>query len=285
MRLSPVIAAAALAALAAAFTAAAAAGGGRSPGVLSGWDGVRAAGGAVRYVALPGGAGTTVVATVRVRDGRIMRSAVLPGVLGVPQVAFDGTTDGLSADGRLLVLASPATQLDPGVTTRFAILRTRTLKVARTVTLPGMWALDALSPDGSTVYAIEYQSAVDPVRYRVRAIDVATGRARPGAIVDKREPGEQMAGMPVARAKGSPGMALTLYTKADGTAFVHALDTRHGTASCIDLPWRGVGDAIWRVRLGVGGGVLNLSQRGLGRLATVDLSTLAVRSFRQPVSS
>jgi hypothetical protein len=268
----------------AAVSASAVAAGGPSPGVVSGWDGVRAPGGAVRYVALPGGAGTTVVATVRVRDGRIMRSAVVPRTLGIPQVAFDGTTDGLSADGRLLVLASPAMQPGPGVTTTFTVLRTRTLKVARTIKLPGMWAFDALSPDGGTVYAIEYQSAVNPVRYRVRAVDVATGRARPGAIVDKREPDEQMAGMPMARAKGSPGMALTLYGKADGTAFVHALDTRHGTASCIDLPWRGVGDAVWKVRLGVGGGMLHLSQPGLGRLATVDLSTLAVRSFRLPVS-
>ncbi len=280
MRLSCAIVAAALAALAAAFGAAAARG--PAPGVLSGWDGVRAPGGAVRYVTLPGGADTTVVAAVRVRDGRIMRNGVLPGVLGVPQVAFDGTTDGLSADGRLLVLASPATRLGPGVTTTFAILRTRTLKVARTVTLAGMWAFDALSPDGGTVYAIEYQSAVDPVRYQVRAIDVATGRARPGAIVDKRAPDDQMAGLPVARAKGSPGMALTLYGKADGTAFVHALDTQHGTASCIDLPWRGVGDGLWKVRLGVGGGMLHLRQPGLGRLAIVDLSTLRVHSFRRP---
>jgi len=282
MRLSPVIAAAALAALAAAFAAAAATAGGPTPGVLSGWDGVRAPGGAVRYVTLPGGADSTVVAAVRVRDGRIMRSAALPGVLGVPQVAFDGTTEGLSADGRLLVLASPATQLGPGVTTTFAILRTRTLKLARTVTLAGMWAFDALSPDGGTVYAIEYQSAVDPVRYEVRAIDVATGRARPGAIVDKRAPDEQMAGLPIARAKGSPGMALTLYGKADGTAFVHALDTQHGTASCIDLPWRRVGDALWKVRLSVGAGMLHLRQPGLGRLALIDLSTLKVHAFRPP---
>ena len=77
-------------------------------------------------------------------------------------------------------------------------------------------------------------------------------------------------------------MALTLYGKPDGTAFVHALDTKHGTAACIDLPWQGVGDAVWKVRLSVAGGVLQLNQPGLGRLATVDLSTLAVRSFRSP---
>ncbi len=279
MKLLPVIVAAAVAGASAAAVAVAA---GPSPGVVSGWDGVRAPGAAVRYVALPGGAGTTAVATVRVSDGRIVRSAVVHGALGVPLVAFDGTTDGLSADGRLLVLASPVYQPGPRVTTTFVVLRTRTLKVARTIVLRGMWAFDALSPDGGTIYAIEYRSAVDPVRYRVRAVDVATGLAHPGAIVDKREPDEQMAGRPTARAPGSPSLALTLYSKPDGTAFVHALDTEHGTASCIDLPWQGVGDAVWKVRLSVAGGLLRLSQPGLGRLATVDLTTLAVRSFRRP---
>ncbi len=280
MKLLPVIAGVIVAV---ASTAAAAAGAGPAPGVLTGWDGVRAPGAAVRYVALSGGAGSTVVASVRVRDGRILRNAVVPGVLGVPAVALDGTTDGLSADGRLLVLASSTMQASPGVKSTFTVLRTRTLTVATTIVLPGMWAYDALSPDSRTIYATEYEST-DPVRYRVRAIDVATGRARPGAIVDKREPDEQMAGMPVARAKGSPGMALTLYSKTDGTAFVHALDTRHGTASCIDLPWHGVTDAVWKVRLSVEGGQLRLDQPGLGRLATVDLSTLAVRSFRVPTA-
>jgi hypothetical protein len=38
------------------------------------------------------------------------------------------------------------------------------------------------------------------------------------------------------------------------------------------------------VRLSVEGGQLRLDQPGLGRLATVDLSTLAVRSFRVPTA-
>jgi hypothetical protein len=278
MRPLPVIAAAIVVA---ASTAAAAAGAGPAPGVLTGGDGVRAPGANIRYVALTGGGDSTVIAAVRVRDGRVLRNAVVPGVLGVPAVAFDGTTDGLSVDGRLLVLASSAMQVGSDVKSTFAVLRTRTLKLVTTIVLQGMWAYDALSPDGRTIYATEYQST-DPIRYRVRAIDVSTGRARPGAIVDKREPDEQMAGMPVTRAQRSPGMALTLYGKPDGTAFVHALDTKHGTAACIDLPWQGVGDAVWKVRLSVAGGVLQLNQPGLGRLATVDLSTLAVRSFRSP---
>lgn len=275
-----------VAALAGAAIGTAAAGAaGPSPGVVTGWDGVRASGGSVRYVALAGGAGRTVVAAVRVRDGRVIRHAVVSGALGIPQVAFDGTTDGLSADGGVLVLASSSTEITSNTSTTFTIVRTRTLAVVRTFTLPGMWTFDALSPDAATIYAIEYQSLGDPIRYRVRAVDVATGRVRAGAIVDKREPDEQMTGMPVARTRGASGLTLTLYGKADGTAFVHALDTRRGSAACIDLPWRGIGDAVWNVRLGIAGGQLRLDQPGLGRLATVDLSTLVVRSIRAPVAA
>ena len=78
--------------------------------------------------------------------------------------------------------------------------------------------------------------------------------------------------------------AFTLYAKPNGTAFVHGLRTSKRTAVCLDLPWRAVGDEIGRVRLGVSpdGRTLMLHQPGLGRLASVDLSSLVVRSFRPP---
>jgi hypothetical protein len=78
--------------------------------------------------------------------------------------------------------------------------------------------------------------------------------------------------------------AFTLYAKPNGTAFVHGLDTVHRRAVCLDLPWTGVGDAIGRVRLQVGkdGGTLYLREPGLGRLATVDLRSLVVRSLKTP---
>ena len=77
--------------IAAAWAAAGAAGdGGPSPGVSSGWDGVAAPDGNVRYVALAGGRGT-VVAVVRVRGGRVVRYGWIPGSYGVPLVAYDGS--------------------------------------------------------------------------------------------------------------------------------------------------------------------------------------------------
>ncbi|HEY7381276.1 MAG TPA: hypothetical protein VH572_08710 [Gaiella sp.] len=278
-----------IAALAAALAAgdASAGKGGPSPGVLLGWDGARAPGAAVRYVALFA-PGNTVVAAVRVRDGRVLRHASLRGELGVPQVAFDGSTDGLTADGRTLVLASPTTSSGRGATSRFAVLSTRSLHVRQTIDLPGLWSFDAVSPDGSRIYAIEYLGGGDAPAYRVRAIDVASGRPLPGAVIDPREPEEvEMRGSPTTRAFG-PGRAwaFTLYAKPNGTAFVHALDTRRGKAVCIDLPWTSLGNAIWAVRMSVtdGGRALTLRQRGGGRLASVDLGSFRVRAFRAPTA-
>lgn len=269
--------------VAAAAAAAAAAGdGGPSPGPVLGWDGVLAPGGAVRYVAFPAGT-NTIVAAVRVDGGRVLRWRSVRGGFGVPTVAFDGTTDGVSRDGKTLVLSSWLSQPSPGAVSRFAVLSTKTLRVRKLITLPGSFAFDALSPNGSTLFAIQYLSASNPLRYRVRAVDLLSGRALPGSIVDKREPDEQMNGQPVSRATTlDGGWAFTLYARNGAEPFVHALDTRNRAARCIDLPWR-AGQAIWNVRLSLSpdGRRVLLRQRGV-RLAAIDLRTFAVRSFRKP---
>ena len=259
-------------------------GGGPVPYPLLGWDGVTTTNGVARYVAIAGGSGRTSVAVIRVRDGRVLRYGVLPGQLGIPQVAWDGTSDGLSADGTTLVLASMPARTASAKTT-FAVLSAKRLRLQRLIRLPGFWAFDAISPDGRTIYALQYENGEAPVKYTVRAVDTATGQVRPGAIVDKREAGEGMLGSPITRAWSSDrDWAFTLYAKPDGTAFVHALRTSRRTAVCLDLPWRAVGAELGRVRLGVSadGRTLMLHQPGLGQLASVDLGSLVVRSFRSP---
>jgi hypothetical protein len=274
--LASLLAAAAVAAVA---SQVAAGDGGPAPGAMIGWDGVAAPGGHLRYVALPGGPRVTTVVAVRTRDGRIVRFGVVRGTFGVPQVAFDGTTDGLSGDRQRLVLTSAMGGPAPARTT-FVVLRTSNLRAQRTIPLGGLWAFDAISPDGSTIYALQYGPGD---RYAVRAIDATSGRVFPGAVVDPREPDEAMQGTPVTRAwSRDRGWAYTLYARPNGTAFVHGLDTKHRAAVCLDLPWRAAGNAIWRVKLQVlgGGRVLALGDASRGTLATVDLATRAVRSVR-----
>jgi hypothetical protein len=270
--------------VAAGLTATVAAGdGGPSPGVLTGGAGVLAPGGAVRYVALVTDNGTnaqTAVAAVRVRDGKVLRYRSFDGAFGVPLVAYDGSADAVSGDGRTLVLSHFAAPPSPQAVSRFPIVSTRTLKPQQVITLKGSFSYDAISPDGATIYLIEYLSQPPSVRYRVRALDVATGRLAPGAIVDKREPGP-MQGYPLARASAQGGgWAFTLYRKDAGHAFVHALDTRNRTAVCIDLPWR-IGAAA-TVRMGMSGARLVLRQPAVGTLATIDTRTMRVTALRPP---
>lgn len=260
---------------------AAAAKGGPTPGVLTGWDGVVDRASGVRYVALPSET-TTAVAAVRTSDGRVLRYATIRGAFGIPLVAFDGTTEGISRDGKTIVLADVGTDQ---AKTRFAVLSTASLRLKQAITLPGLWAYDALSPDGRMLYATQYLGTGPNPRYQVRAVSLVTGKTVGGALVDKREPDEEMNGSPWARARSADGAwAYTFYAKPNGTAFVHALDTARRRAFCVDLPWRSNTQALSAVRLSLaaGGRSLVLSKAGMGRLALVDTRSFKVTALAKP---
>jgi hypothetical protein len=214
------------------LSAAPAAASGPPPTTTSASKGVVALGGSIRYVARPGGGGTVVQ---RVSGGRVAASRSLAGRWGVPAVAQDGSASGLSADGRTLVLASRGGAY-PARTTRYAVLHAGTLRVHDRVTLRGTFGFDAISPDGGTLYLIRYAGG-NPTDYAVRAYDVQARRLLAKPIIDSHEPDEQMRGFPLTRTISRDGTwAYTLYGGTGGTPFVHALDTRHRTARCIDVP-------------------------------------------------
>jgi hypothetical protein len=250
--------------------------GGPSPGVLRGWTGVLAPGGDVRYVALPAGR-STVVASVRVRGGRVVRFASLLGSFGVPLVAYDGTAGGLSADGRTLVLGSTAVGFR--ASSRFAVLNAKSLRREHVVALPGTFSFDALSPDASRLYLVEHLSARDAVRYRVRAYDLVRGRLLPRPVVDRSSRTAEMRGSPAARvATRDGGWAYTLYLGGQHP-FVHALETRRGEAICIDLPWHGSQEGLSRMRLALSADErrLLLRDRSSGRrVMAIDTRTFRV---------
>ncbi len=272
----------ALAAAAACAATGAAGDGGPSPFPAQGWDGVTTPNGASRYVALTQGS-TTVVAEVRTRGGRVARWGWVKGAWGIPVGAFNAAPEGLSRDGRTLVLAGVAMIRPETRVSRFAVVDSKQLRLREVVTLRGAFAYDALSPDARTLYLIHYLPSTADVRYHVRAYDVDAGRLVAAPIVDEREAGEDMQGSPVARATSPSGAwVYTLYSR-PGKPFVHALDTMHRRAVCIDLPWKNVpDDAIFKVRLGLDGRRLVLRQAGAARLAVVDTTTWKVRSFRKP---
>jgi hypothetical protein len=219
--------------------------------LMSGWTGVTAPGQPLRFVTLPARS-QTVLAAVRRSTGRVIQWRSLDGTWGIPMVANDGTTAGLSLDGRLLVLGDWSRAANVGIRTssRFFLVNTKTFGVWRRITLPGDFSFDALSPGGGTLYLIEHLTTRSTTSYRVRAYDVAARRLLPRVIADRRQSSWVMSGQPVTRATSEDGRwAYTLYQQPDGFPFVHALDTVKGTATCIGIPWRGNQDVLWSTKL------------------------------------
>ena len=201
------------------------------PSSATGKAGVVAPGGTERLLARRAGRDTLVVA-MRRGDRRVLRSARIAGRWSVAAVTLGGGTTGLSADGRTLVLARPARAFPP-TSTQLAVLDARRLVVQRRVALRGFLTVDAIAPDGRTLYLIQY--GTDLLDYRVRALDTRTGTLAARDVVDPRSPGEQMGGLPMTRALGRDGRwVYTLYGGGTET-FIHALDTVGRTAACIDL--------------------------------------------------
>lgn len=249
---------------------------------VEGRDGVVSLDGASRYVTFPS-AHSTLVARVQVQGGTIARYRTIPGAFTVPVVAYDGSASGISADASRLVLIRPRTGLAQKHT-HLALLDTR-LQVRKQIVLRGDFSFDALSPDGSTAYLIQYLSLTrrnfNPSNYKVRALDTASGRLLPAPIVDPREPDEKMGGLPITRAMSSDGRwAYTLYSGSEHP-FVHALDTVGRTARCIDLDALRARDDLFQMRLQIAGGDLRVV-KGDKPLLLVDTRTFAVAAPTRP---
>ena len=250
-----------------------------SPGLVQGSDGVHTSTAPVRYVALGTGR-STIVAAIRVRGGRVMRSRILRGIWGIPIVTYDGSTGGISGDGRTLVVASYGPLPGEPGTTSFTVLAAKSFRKLRTVKLEGAWSYDAISPDGSRLYLIEHLSAGPNPRYRVRVFDLRAGRLLSQSVIDKAASEAIMRGQPATRASSADGRwAYTLYARQKHAPFVHALDTARRQAYCIDLPLD-LGQPqqmALRLKLGAGGREL-IVRKGGTRVATMNTETFVVRA-------
>jgi hypothetical protein len=218
-----------------------------------------------RFTATPTADGWDTV----VRTGDVRRT--LAGAWGFPKVTYGGAVEGLSRDGRTLVLAE-RTQ-SPTSPTRFLVVDPQSLQVRKRIALPGRFAFDALSPNARTMYLVEYVTVNGELRYRVRSYDLAANRLARQAIADKRSRWTTMEGMPMARATSRDGTwVYTLYANGP-EPFVHALNARQGYALCIDLPV-GFGE-VEGGRLRLDGGRLDVLRSGRVR-ATIDTASLQV---------
>ena len=108
----------------------------------------------------------------------------------------------------------------------------------RHLQLTGNVEPEALSSDGSTIFALDYRPALSPDRYRVRRVDVATGLISDVPSNDKEIRGD-MQGVARTQALSPDGSRLyTLYTVPGDQPreFVHVLSLDAQTANCVDLP-------------------------------------------------
>ena len=150
---------------------------GIAPFATQGGPGVLAPDGS-RIVALADGAATKIV------HGTV--SAVVAGAWGIPVATYGGDAEGLSHDGRTLVLGDLVHSW-PHVRSSFLFLDPRTLHVRAVVHLRGDFAFDALSPDARRLYLIQHVDEADTTRYVVRAVDVRTLRLLPGRVADRTQ--------------------------------------------------------------------------------------------------
>jgi hypothetical protein len=214
-------------------------------------DGSGVAHGSLRYVAVntTSGRGTDLV-EVSTRDHSVGPALRIPGAWGLPYTAAGA--EGLSHAGGTLVLASAAVGISSP--SRFLIVDPRHMRVVRTIALHGYFSYDALSPDASRLYLIQYTHgrSQDTSHYIVRAYDMRTNRLLPGKIAARSEDADEktMAGYAMTRTTSAGGRwVYTLYQKPSGEPFVHALDTVRGVAYCIDLPEnRGLGNIVLSLR-------------------------------------
>lgn len=229
--------------------------------------------------------GTTTVRELV--SGTGVKSRTLQGDFTIPAIALDGSPAGISADGSTLVLIKPRRSF-PQSSTRLVVLDASTLKIMQGITLRGDFSFDAISPDASTLYLIQYLSTHDPTRYAVRAYDVDAGHLLPNPIVDPDEHAGEMRGFPMTRVNSPDGRwAYTLYDGGGDKPFVHALDTAEGKAVCVDLDGLVTRAEVQRARLAIGpdGSQVTVADRHGQALAVIDASTLEASAPPAPGSA
>ncbi len=263
---------------------------------LGGGTGVVAPAQHLRFVPVPVGS-RTLVEAISTDDGTVRGAVPIDGgAWGTWLLTLYGAVGGLSPDGALLVLGRQETRL-PIRTTHILVIPTNdiaraTLAHARRIDLRGDFSFDAVSADDDTLFLIQHLASGNGNRYQVRAYDLFRHRLLPQVVADRSGWEKVMAGWPIARVT-PPGGAwdYTLYESADGSSgFVHALDTLHRRAVCIDLP-KGITPDLTQLgmTLDLGRDRLDLNAHG-AIVATIDTVSLrlhlgAPRPERRPAAA
>jgi hypothetical protein len=176
------------------------------------------------------------------------------------------TLAGVSQDGTRAVVSRTQRR-----STTFAIV-SRTGE-RRVVLGANTWGFDALS--GTNLYLLQSQRN----GYTVRRYDLASNKLVAQPLKDAKE-SALISGVPWTRQSSADGRYLfTLYISGAGTAMVHELDVRAGTARCIDLPGDGNFNSATSYALvsDPDGRTLWAVSTGYGKVVSIDVAAARVK--------
>ncbi len=229
------------------------------------------------YSAVPQGTRTTITIT-NAQTGSTLHAFTIAGAYSTTGTPY--TTSDMTTDGHWLALR--ATDQAGGT---IALIDTRSEKLTKTIKLGKNFYLDAVAPDGGTLFLLQYLPGQNG-RYYVRSYDVNASRLNDGIIADKTEINDpRMVGSALTRQMALDGsFAYTLYIDtARNMAFVHMLPLVQGNnlpyppniARCLDLP---VGKATRLLRyytltLSKDGSTLYATNGALGVMAEIKLTS------------
>jgi hypothetical protein len=229
-------------------------------------------GGPVRIVPVSiSTANGTELEAISTRDGTVLNQLDLVGQWGLPYTPAGA--EGLSHNGRTLVLAD--TQSGFSSPSLFLVIDPHKWRIVDPITIKGFFSFDALSPDGSKLYLIQYKTSTPGAltHYVVRGYDLKTNRLLPGRIADRKQKSWVMQGSPVTRTTSADGRwVYTLYQNPGGYPFIHALDTVRGVAHCVGLPMSNQG-GIYNLILGLHGRTLSVHSRSGRSWLNLDTQT------------
>lgn len=265
------------------------------------------------------GDGTRIVRTEQPGAATRVTSYRLPGA----QIESSGTLTGrlavraVSPDGRLLALATPSesgtSPYRPPARQRSTIVVADSAGQRARLDLPGNLEPEAFDISGGTLFVLDYLPPTAPDRYRVRAIDLASGRVNPlvarnkGVVLPGTEEEMRGEGRQAVYDRHSQRL-FTLYTHQPDHlhtrdlvagarenaphvhAFVHTLSLIEGWAFCVDLPSPfGEGAAAGHaIALSPGGDRLYVVDATSASVAVIDpsaLNVVTVLDFGPPAGS
>jgi DNA-binding beta-propeller fold protein YncE len=223
------------------------------------------------YVATAKG-GQTTINVINTQNGATIRSMVISGTFSTAGQGFAGAL--VSSDGHWLALVQ---QKQNNNATTIALVDTQAGRLAKTIQLHGNFDLDALSPDGSSLYLLQKLNDGSG-HYYVKLYNVNENKLYDYTIVDKTDINERMTGVALVRQMAGDGTsAYTLYTNtSQNKAFVHILPLDGEAfpfARCVDLPTGNSADLLhyYTLTLSPDGGTLYAVNAALGVASLINL--------------